>query len=184
MFKTDWLGVKVAVLAAAVVLTSAGESQACGRWGSGGWGCYGGWDYGCCYSGYYGGWGYPVCCGYSYPYYSYATPYYAPMVASSANYSYAMPASASNDPAGGAAQGNNAALIDVDCPANAQIFFDGNPTAQTGGQRRFLSPELAPGKTYTYEVRATWVGSDNKAVTQTREVQVQAGKRSSANFGQ
>jgi uncharacterized protein (TIGR03000 family) len=198
MFKTDWLGVKVAVLAASVVLMSAGESQACwGRgWGYGGY--YGGWgggyyDYGCypSYYGGYGGWGYPGYYSYSYPSYSYPTYAYSypsynypDLVIQSQDSSY-LTATATNQPAARSANGTQApkdALIEVTCPANAKIFFGDSPTMQTGSQRKFLSPELAAGKTYTYEVRATWTDANNKAVTQTRQVQVQAGKRSTVNF--
>lgn len=77
---------------------------------------------------------------------------------------------------------DNTAQIDVRMPADAQLWFDGNKTSQTGAMREFTSPPLTPGQTFTYELRATWTGEGGTPITQTRTVNVQAGKRSLVDF--
>jgi uncharacterized protein (TIGR03000 family) len=68
----------------------------------------------------------------------------------------------------------NSATIMAHVPDNAQVYFDEQPTRSTGMERTYLSPPLAPGKTYTYTVRVDWV-EDGKKVTQTHEFDVQPG---------
>jgi uncharacterized protein (TIGR03000 family) len=102
---------------------------------------------------------------YSRPYYSspdYYTPsyYYTPAVSAPAN----------------------VATIDIRVPANAEIWFDGEKTSQTGTQRRFTSPTLPPDRSFTYEIRARWTGDDGKPVEQKREVKVQANRTNSVDF--
>src|SRR6266404_8674517 len=41
--------------------------------------------------------------------------------------------------------GNGAVLISVSAPADAEIWFDGSKTVQTGTLRRFVSPPIVPG---------------------------------------
>jgi uncharacterized protein (TIGR03000 family) len=41
-------------------------------------------------------------------------------------------------------------------PEDALIWFQGDPTKQTGTLRRFESPPLLPGVEYTYTVRVQW----------------------------
>jgi uncharacterized protein (TIGR03000 family) len=64
--------------------------------------------------------------------------------------------------------------INVSVPASAQIWFDDARTTQMGEFRHFFSPPLAPGRDYSYEVKATWT-QDGKPTTQTRHVTVHAG---------
>jgi uncharacterized protein (TIGR03000 family) len=66
------------------------------------------------------------------------------------------------------------AQITVVVPADAQVFFDGEPTTSTGTERLFLSPPLTVGKQYHYVVRARWQ-ADGKPVEQTRKVPVTGG---------
>jgi uncharacterized protein (TIGR03000 family) len=47
------------------------------------------------------------------------------------------------------------ATIAVTLPTEAQVFIDDAPTNATGPFRRFTTPPLECGKTYTYEFRAT-----------------------------
>jgi len=128
------------------------------------------------YSTYSNGFGY-------YPIQSYST--YQPYQvvppydnALGSNLLYTSPASGTlvgtnNDP--------NTALIEVTVPANAELWFDGVKTTQTGSTRYFVTPPLAADKTFTYEIRMSLPnGSDSAA--DTRQVQVQAGKRSTVNF--
>lgn len=44
------------------------------------------------------------------------------------------------------------ATIIVECPTNAVVTFNGQPTTTTGTRRVFASPLLAPGRDYTYAV--------------------------------
>jgi uncharacterized protein (TIGR03000 family) len=58
-------------------------------------------------------------------------------------------------------------LIDVTVPVDAKIIFQGARTTQTGGTRRFVSPSLAPGYQYSYDVQATWM-ENGQGVSQSR----------------
>jgi uncharacterized protein (TIGR03000 family) len=74
------------------------------------------------------------------------------------------------------------ASIQVQVPANAEIWFDNRKTSQTGELRTFVSPSLENGKTFTYAVRARWTDASGKVVEQTKQVEVQAGQLSTADF--
>ena len=69
---------------------------------------------------------------------------------------------------------DNTARVEVRLPADAQLWFDGQPTAQKGADRSFRSPTLKPGDDYVYDVRARW-DADGKPVDVTRHVTVHAG---------
>jgi uncharacterized protein (TIGR03000 family) len=73
------------------------------------------------------------------------------------------------------------ARIDVDVPAGAEITFDGVKTTQTGTTRQFVTPPLATGKEFQYEVKGEWK-EDGKPVTMTRRVTVRAGERVTVSF--
>jgi len=47
-------------------------------------------------------------------------------------------------------------LIRVQVPTQARVWFDNQPTSQTGPVRAFVSPALTPGHEFSYTVRATW----------------------------
>src|SRR5205807_4910828 len=117
-----------------------------GSWGRHGYhrGFYGGY-----YPGFYGLWGYPYYSyGYAdYPSYGYSDSYYdptyyasppAPGIASEYG-SYAPPAAV-----------DNTASLTVREPSDAQLWFQGTPTNQGGAVREFESPQLPPGREYTY----------------------------------
>ncbi len=179
-----------------------------GGWGSGmgygGWGTglgYGGWGY----TGYgWGGGGYYPYTSYRYGLYpgnyssgivpsygytgTYYTPgaYYAPGYVTSGGtglpsgttsmyYQPGAQAAATTDP--------NAAVIDLRVPADAQVWFDGDPTNQRGPDRVFTSPALDPGKTYHYDVKARWT-ENGRPVERTRRVDVRAGQRTTVDFNQ
>jgi uncharacterized protein (TIGR03000 family) len=76
----------------------------------------------------------------------------------------------------------NRALIQLRVPNNAEVFFEGEKTNQTGPQRRFVSPPLQVGTTFTYDVRARWMDDSGKPVEKTQQVKVQAGRRSMVDF--
>jgi uncharacterized protein (TIGR03000 family) len=73
------------------------------------------------------------------------------------------------------------AQIDLRVPADAQIWFDGEKTAQAGTLRHFVSPPLTSGKEYLYEVRATWKEGERE-VTESRHLSIRAGSHLSAFF--
>jgi uncharacterized protein (TIGR03000 family) len=70
----------------------------------------------------------------------------------------------------------NAVVVEARVPAGAEIWFDGERTFQTGTDRVFTSPPLAPGLTYHYEVLARWT-ENGRPVQQAQRVAVRAGDR-------
>jgi uncharacterized protein (TIGR03000 family) len=74
-----------------------------------------------------------------------------------------------------AAQTEPAVLI-VRLRPDARLFVDGSPTRQTGPSRKFNTPPLEAGKTYTYTLSAVWEPNNYETYTRTRKVNVQAGK--------
>jgi uncharacterized protein (TIGR03000 family) len=64
--------------------------------------------------------------------------------------------------------------VNLRVPNDAKIWFDGNPTNQTGTIRSFESPPLAAGPEYAYQVRIQWE-QDGKDATETRQINVHAG---------
>jgi uncharacterized protein (TIGR03000 family) len=72
-------------------------------------------------------------------------------------------------------------VISVHVPAEAELWFDGNKTQQTGSDRTFQSPPLAAGKAFNYSLRARWM-EDGKAVEQVQIVKVQAGQQAGVTF--
>lgn len=172
-------------------------------------GYYGGYGYhrpyyfgGGYYGGFggYGGYGYPFLGGYSYPYYnSYYYPYYSnnyyPNYSSS--YLYAPYYSTGGYPytngtittlsAQQAAPAvppvpqNQTALVHVQVPPNAEVWFSGEKTNSTGTVRDFQSPPLTPGSRYAYDIRARWQ-QDGQEVTQEQTVTVWAGANVTVTF--
>jgi uncharacterized protein (TIGR03000 family) len=160
-----------------------------GGWGWGGYGLgYGGWGWG--NRGYYGdyssyspyyygsdyGYGYstPDYSGYDYGYPSGGTEYYG---SGSAD-----PGMDASGYAGADMQSSqNTVMLDVNVPANAEVFVEGQKTTQTGSRRMFVSPPLTPGRSYTYDIRARWM-QNGREVDQTRHVRVQTGQRTRVDF--
>jgi uncharacterized protein (TIGR03000 family) len=75
----------------------------------------------------------------------------------------------------------NAAHIRVFVPEGAKLWFEGTPTSQTGSVRFFTSPELQPGRSYAYHVRAEWM-VNGAPVSKSREVTVHSGDAVTVNF--
>jgi uncharacterized protein (TIGR03000 family) len=73
-----------------------------------------------------------------------------------------------------AKQPDSRARIRLHVPADAEVWFEGVKTRQTGAERYFFSPPLAPGATYAYEVEARWK-QDGKTVERRRQIVVHAG---------
>src|SRR5207249_2609270 len=135
------------------------------------------------YPGYYNSWypGYSRYYGSSYwpgygsyysysPSYYYSTPSYGYGVPDTMGYSYGAPDTMP-------AESTTTAHVDVQVPrADAEIWFEGTKTQQTGTFRQFESPPLTPGRDYTYEVRARWF-DNGKEINRTRRVPVHAGEQ-------
>jgi len=118
---------------------------------------------------YYGRYSSPYW-GRSYGYYNYGG--YSP------SYYYAAPDSESF-----AAPANDMTvhvLVRVPMP-DAEIWFAGDKTQQTGVTREFQSPPIESGRTFTYEIRARWK-ENGREVNQTRSVKVQAGQWLTVDF--
>jgi uncharacterized protein (TIGR03000 family) len=71
--------------------------------------------------------------------------------------------------------------IRVQVPAQAKVWFDNQPTVQTGSLREFVSTPLTPGRTYIYTVRAMWREGDRE-VNRQRVVSFTAGDQVSIDF--
>jgi uncharacterized protein (TIGR03000 family) len=66
------------------------------------------------------------------------------------------------------------ATIELIVPADAQVSFNGQSTAQTGTVRRFVTPPLNPDNDYTYELTVRW-SKDGQPAEESRTVSVVAG---------
>jgi uncharacterized protein (TIGR03000 family) len=100
-------------------------------------------------------------------------------------------------PPGGAAQGVNPppaspptpvrltdadVLLNILVPPEAAVWVNGQPTRQLGPRREYMSSGLAPGRTYTYTVRARWTAPGGSIVDQERRITVQGGERRTVDF--
>jgi uncharacterized protein (TIGR03000 family) len=72
------------------------------------------------------------------------------------------------------AEGEGTAKVTVIVPLDAEVYFDGSPTTQTGSERQFTTPPLEKGQNYSYQIRASW-DADGDTVSRTKKVFVQAG---------
>ncbi len=70
---------------------------------------------------------------------------------------------------------DNRAHLWLRLPADAEVWFDGDRTRQSGALRHYYTPPLTPGKEYSYQVQARWT-EDGKAVERKRRVEVRAGE--------
>jgi uncharacterized protein (TIGR03000 family) len=73
------------------------------------------------------------------------------------------------------------ATVVVNLPGNAKLLFDGKATISTSEMRTFVSPDLAPKKTYTYTLTAEVV-QNGSPVRQTKEITVRAGQETRVQF--
>ena len=64
------------------------------------------------------------------------------------------------------------ALLKVTVPEDALVEFDGVVTKQKGSVRLFITPDLAKGKKYSYQIKATF-NKDGKPVTVEKTVTVE-----------
>jgi uncharacterized protein (TIGR03000 family) len=70
--------------------------------------------------------------------------------------------------------GNLPATIELTVPADAQVWFDGQATTQTGTLRRFVTPPLRANSDYSYELKVRW-NQDGQQKEETRTISVVAG---------
>ena len=73
------------------------------------------------------------------------------------------------------------AHVTVRVPADAEIWFGKTKTTSTGSVREFETPELTPGRHYSYQIRARW-NEGGHPVTNTQTVDVTAGSHASVIF--
>lgn len=103
----------------------------------------------------------------------------------SSNYQvYYPPTTPTGSPAGGTTatrEADNAAHVEVRVPANADIWFDGTKTTQTGTVRHFVSPPLDAGRAYSYEIRGRWM-ENGREVNQSRTITVRPGSQQTVDF--
>ena len=81
-------------------------------------------------------------------------------------------------PADAPAPQGSPAYLEVRLPAEARVQLNGAATQSTGESRRYESPALRAGKTYYYELKATWMGH-----SVVREVVVRPGETSTVVLG-
>jgi uncharacterized protein (TIGR03000 family) len=78
-------------------------------------------------------------------------------------------------------QMDNRVLLTLRVPANAEVWFDGQKTTETGSIRSYITPSLDPNRDFSYQVRVR--GTQNgREVDRTRKVDVHAGDRLFVNF--
>jgi uncharacterized protein (TIGR03000 family) len=88
------------------------------------------------------------------------------------------PINMTSEPPSGAAQ------VAVRVPtADAEVWFDSTRTSQTGMDRLFKTPDIAPDGSFTYRIRARWV-ANGQYVEQTRIVNLSAGQQVTLDFTQ
>jgi uncharacterized protein (TIGR03000 family) len=194
----------VALLFAPGVAQAGGGGHGGGGGYHGGYGGYGGYHgssggYHGSYGGYHGGYGYGFGVGiylgggypYGYPggYLGYppdpdAAPYLLPAtpLAVAPPVPGPTPLPAGQPGAGGLPPAPDlTAHVAVTVPADAEVWFGQGKTRQGGVVRQFVSPELAPGREYTYEIKARWVEGGHEVV-QTRQLVVSAGAWKAVDF--
>jgi uncharacterized protein (TIGR03000 family) len=72
------------------------------------------------------------------------------------------------------AAGKQPVQINVSVPAGAQITFNGTKTTSGGALRAFVSPPVAAGRDYVYDITAKWQ-QGGRQVTRTQHITVHAG---------
>jgi uncharacterized protein (TIGR03000 family) len=138
--------------------------------------------------GYSGGGGMP---------YASASPQYSSAPGYTSNSLYAPPSTAMKPVANAADEPNkivtasydsddsrgDTAVLNIQLPANANLFFNGVETKRQVGSRmrRYVTPPLSPGETYKFDLRAEWM-ENGKMVQRSREVKVEAGNVIGVDF--
>jgi uncharacterized protein (TIGR03000 family) len=73
------------------------------------------------------------------------------------------------------------AVVQVEVPEGATVWFNGAQTKQGGGRRTYETPPLESGYPYHYDVKARWE-ENGKPVEQTRRIEVYPGGRITVTF--
>jgi uncharacterized protein (TIGR03000 family) len=74
------------------------------------------------------------------------------------------------------------AHVNVEVPdGDAQVFFDGDKTSQTGTERAFVTPALPPGQSYHYTIEARWM-ENGKQMKKSRTITVNPGGSATVIF--
>jgi uncharacterized protein (TIGR03000 family) len=74
-----------------------------------------------------------------------------------------------------------AALIIVKIPAEAELWFDDQPTSARGSYRRFVSPMLAEDRPLFYNLRVRWL-IKGVELTRVEKISVVAGGKITVSF--
>jgi len=199
------------LMLAAALTTGAAAPDCCWFGGCAPCGYYGwyGCGYPCAYPPWYGGWGYYP---YYYPYYGYYSPWCGSPswpVASVRVVTVAEPAPRpqpapearekalreelerlmnelrkrqETKPRQDETAAPAPARVIVKLPEDARLFVDDDPCPLTTATRAFNTPELRPGVTYQYTIRAE-LTREGRAVTQSKRVTVRAGEETVVEFG-
>jgi uncharacterized protein (TIGR03000 family) len=80
-----------------------------------------------------------------------------------------------------AAESTGTAAVTVNVPVGATLFINGQPTHQMTAVRHFITPELAAGKRYRYNLEATYTW-DGEEVTKKTSIVVSAGAKLSVDL--
>ncbi len=67
-------------------------------------------------------------------------------------------------------------LLRVWVPPNAEVWFNGARTSQRGPYREFVSPPIAAGRDYVYNMRVRWMNGSTPR-EETRTITVRAGQQ-------
>lgn len=84
-------------------------------------------------------------------------------------------------PPGGLAGSPNRGTVIVRLPADARLYAEGSALSLTGAERSFVTPELTPGREYTYTFRVEYERG-GRTQTESRSVVVTPGKVSTLEF--
>jgi uncharacterized protein (TIGR03000 family) len=71
----------------------------------------------------------------------------------------------------------------VNLPADAKLFVDDQPTLSMTARRLLQSPNLEPGSTYSYLLRAE-LEREGRKYQQVKQVDVRAGREAVATFSE
>jgi uncharacterized protein (TIGR03000 family) len=77
--------------------------------------------------------------------------------------------------------GEQTAKIIIEVPADAEVYFDGAETTETGTERVYATPPLEKGTSYNYLIRAVWT-ENGTPVERTRKVTFQGGSQVRVDF--
>src|SRR5262249_32300789 len=76
---------------------------------------------------------------------------------------------------------DNAVLIGLRVPENAEIWIDGQKTTETGTFREFMTPALQPDQKFAYDIKARWI-ENGQEVVRDRKIDFYAGDRVMVNL--